>query len=70
MVVQCGDGLTTSEQVIEGIQMTETKSETSLGGRDLTYYLQQLLKEQGVDVDFETARILKEQNCSVALNID
>lgn len=47
----------------EGTLFEETVQRINIAGRDLTYHMQALLKREGIDVDLESARKIKEAHC-------
>ncbi|KII62158.1 Actin-related protein 2-A [Thelohanellus kitauei] len=74
VVVDSGDGVTHICPVYQGFSMPHLTKRLDIAGRDVTRYLIKLLLLRGYtfnhSADFETARMLKEDNCYVgyALN--
>ena len=75
MVLDCGDGVTSAVPVYEGFTLPNSITRTDVGGRDVTAYLQQLLrKNSGIQLntssEMEVVKEIKEKVCYVAYNID
>lgn len=68
-VLDSGDGVTHSVPVYEGFAMSHSIQRMNLAGRDVTNYLQLLLKRQGhnfeTSSEFEIVREIKEKLCAV-----
>lgn len=75
MVLDSGDGVTSAVPVYEGFTLPNSITRTDVGGRDVTEYLQTLLrKNSGVQLttssEMEVVKDIKEKVCYVAYNID
>ena len=72
MVVTSGDGATHAVPIRNGRAVREAISSSYVGGDDLTSYMHSRLFEKGLlgdsPSDKETARLIKENACYVALN--
>ena len=70
IVLDVGDGVTHVCPVCEGYTIREAARRADFGGRDITKYLQSLLRQHGVFLDtsaeFEIVRQIKEEKCYVA----
>lgn len=73
VVVDSGDGVTHICPVYQGVALPLTKR-LDIAGRDITKYLIKLLLLRGYafnhSADFETVRMLKEEECFVAYDIE
>jgi centractin len=69
VVLDIGDGVTHCCPVYEGYTIREACTRVDFGGRDVTNYLQLLLRQHGTFLDtsaeFEMVREIKEQHCVV-----
>lgn len=74
IVLDAGDGVTHICPVYEGFSLPHLTRRLDLAGRDITKYLIKLLLLRGYafnhTADFETVRIMKEQLCYVAHDIE
>lgn len=75
VVLDSGDGVTSCVPVYEGFTLPNSITRVDVGGRDVTDYLQLLLrKNNGVNLNTsaerEVVKELKEKVCYVAYNID
>jgi actin len=70
LVVDVGDGVTTTIPFYEGEYLKHAKNRVDLGGRDVTNYLATMLKFRGAHMDsvteLELVRMIKEQFCFVS----
>lgn len=70
VVLDVGDGVTHACPVYHGYTIREAVRRVDFGGRDITAYLQQLLRQYGTFLDtsaeFDIVREIKEQTCTVA----
>jgi centractin len=70
VVLDIGDGVTHACPVVEGYSVREAVRRVDFGGRDVTSYLQLLLRQHGTYLDtsaeFDIVRQIKEQRCQVA----
>jgi centractin len=70
VVLDCGDGVSHAVPVYEGFAISHSISRIDVGGRDVTRYLQLLLRREGhifkTSAEFETVRTIKERACYVA----
>ncbi|XP_002731308.2 actin-related protein 2-B [Saccoglossus kowalevskii] len=74
VVVDSGDGVTHICPVYEGFSLPHLTRRLDIAGRDITRYLIKLLLLRGYafnhSADFETVRMLKEDLCFVAYNVE
>ncbi|XP_046333345.1 actin-related protein 2-B [Haliotis rufescens] len=74
VVVDSGDGVTHICPVYEGFALPHLTRRLDIAGRDITKYLIKLLLLRGYafnhSADFETVRMMKEQLCYVAYDIE
>lgn len=72
LVVDCGDGVTHVVPVCSGFAIPSAIQRADLAGRDITHYLQLLLRRAGhtfhTSAEMEIVRAIKEDTCYVALN--
>ena len=72
VVLDCGDGVTHSVPIFEGFALPHSIMRTDLAGRDVTRYLQLLLKREGCSfkttAEREIVKQIKENVCYLALN--
>lgn len=72
IVLDCGDGVTHAVPVFEGFSMPHAIRRVDVAGRDVTDYLQLLLRKAGhhlhTSAEREVVRTIKEKCCYVALN--
>jgi centractin len=72
VVLDAGDGVTHSVPIYEGFALPHSIMRTDLAGRDVTRYLQLLLKREGCNfkttAEQEIVRTIKENVCYLALN--
>jgi len=73
-VVDCGDGVTQITPVSEGYLQEHQVRKSDVAGRELTNYLQKMLKEKGYNLattlEKELVRDMKEECCFVAKNFE
>jgi centractin len=73
VVLDVGDGVTHACPVFEGYTIKTAAQRVDFGGRDITRYLQLLLRRQGCFLDstaeFEIVREIKEQRCCVSSDL-
>ena len=69
VVLDCGDGVTTTSAIYEGYSIANATQRMDLGGRDVTAHLMQLLRRAGYSLhtsaEFEIVRQIKEKFCIV-----
>jgi len=74
VVLDSGDGVTHAVPVYEGFALPHAISRIDVAGRDVTEYLQILLRKAGYNfhtsAEFEVVKNMKEQICYAAFNID
>eukprot|EP00823_Brevimastigomonas_motovehiculus_P003394 TRINITY_DN2056_c0_g1_i1.p1 TRINITY_DN2056_c0_g1~~TRINITY_DN2056_c0_g1_i1.p1 ORF type:complete len:382 (+),score=63.79 TRINITY_DN2056_c0_g1_i1:61-1206(+) len=74
VVLDSGDGVTTAVPVFEGFVMQHAVSRIDVAGRDITEYLQLLLRKAGhifhTSSEIEIVKTIKEKSCFVAYNIE
>ncbi len=73
-VVDSGDGVTHVIPVVEGFVIGSAVKHVPLAGRDVTHFIQQLLRERQEaslppHLTMEVAKIIKEQHCFVTPNL-
>jgi centractin len=72
-VLDSGDGVTTAVPVYEGFVLPHAVTRIDVGGREITTYLQRLLRKAGhvfhTSSELETVKNIKEKACFVALDI-
>ncbi|KAL7747240.1 centractin- actin- protein of the dynactin complex [Sorochytrium milnesiophthora] len=72
LVMDSGDGVTHAVPVYEGFAIPHAIRRIDVAGRDVTEYLQMLLRKAGypfhTSAEKEVVRIIKEKTCYVALN--
>jgi len=72
LVVELGEGVTQIVPVINGSVLTHAINKMFLGGRNLTAYLQRLIKNRGyyfqTSAEFEILRAIREKLCYFALD--
>lgn len=73
-VLDVGDGVTHAVPVYEGFAMTHSIERADVAGRDVTEYLQVLLRKSGyvfhTSSEMDIVRDIKEKVCHVAYNIE
>lgn len=74
LVLDIGDGVAHTVPVYEGFSISHAVGRMDLAGRDITEYLQRLLREQGHDfvgtAEADVVRDIKEKVCCVELDFD
>jgi centractin len=74
LVLDCGDGLTSATPVVEGYAVTHAMQRSDVGGRDVTEYLQLLLRKAGYPMhtssELQEVRHIKETKCLVVDNLE
>ncbi|CAL1526472.1 unnamed protein product [Lymnaea stagnalis] len=72
VVLDSGDGVTHAVPIYEGFAMPHSIMRVDIAGRDVTRYLQLLLRKEGFDfhtsAEFEVVRQLKERVCYLSIN--
>jgi len=70
IVLDCGDGVSSSVPIFEGFSLSHAISRMDYGGRDVTSYLRLLLRRSGYNFDtsagMEVVRKIKEGVCEVS----
>lgn len=73
IVIDSGDGVTHAIPVAEGYVIGSCIKHIPIAGRDITYFIQQLLREREVGVppeqSLETAKAIKEKYCYICPDI-
>jgi centractin len=71
VVLDVGDGVTQACPVVDGYSIRDATKRVDFGGRDVTRYMQNLLRQHGTFLDtsaeFEIVREIKETQCYVVL---
>ncbi|XP_064382353.1 beta-centractin-like [Halichondria panicea] len=71
VVLDCGDGVTHAVPIYQGFSLPHSIMRTDVAGRDVTRYLQSLLRREGfifkTSSEFEIVRQMKEKVCHVTL---
>eukprot|EP00055_Hartaetosiga_balthica_P016735 m.106915 g.106915 ORF g.106915 m.106915 type:complete len:433 (-) comp9166_c0_seq1:1636-2934(-) len=74
VVLDCGDGVTHAVPVYEGFAVKNAITRVDIAGRDVTRYLQLLLRREGhifkTSAEFDIVRTIKEKACFVSENAD
>lgn len=74
VVLDSGDGVTHAVPVYEGFSLPHAITRIDVGGRDVTQYLQRLLRKSGhnfhTSAELEVVKDIKEKLCYVAYNIE
>jgi len=74
VVVESGDGVTSTVPVYEGFAIPHAIQRSDVAGRDVTRYLQLLLRKGGANLhtsaELEIVKNIKEEKCYVALDIE
>ncbi|KXN68310.1 actin-2 [Conidiobolus coronatus NRRL 28638] len=72
LVLDCGDGVTHCVPVYEGFAVPTATLRMDLGGRDITEYMQTLLRKSGYNfsttAEMDIVRVIKEKTGYVSLN--
>jgi len=72
VILDIGDGVTHAVPVYEGFALPHAINRMDIAGRDITSYLQILLRRSGhifnTSAEFEVVRTIKENCCTVAFN--
>lgn len=72
VVLDSGDGVTHAVPIFEGFAVNHSLMRIDVAGRDVTKYLQLLLRKEGqifrTSAEAEIVRTIKEKSCYVALN--
>ncbi|KAG8568547.1 hypothetical protein GDO81_014059 [Engystomops pustulosus] len=72
LVLDIGDGVTTTFPIYEGFHLTHAGNRLNIAGRDITDYFMRLLMETGLSLvssaEKEITRAMKEKLCYVALD--
>lgn len=73
IVLDSGDGSTHVAPIYEGFVLSNAVNRTDLGGRDISRYLQMLLRKSGISLlsssEFEVVRNIKEKTCYVSMSV-
>lgn len=74
VVLDSGDGVTNAVPVYEGFALPHAVTRIDVAGRDVTEYMQLLLRKAGhnfhTSAEMEEVKAIKEKVCYVAFNID
>jgi len=74
VVLDSGDGVTNAVPVYEGFALPHAIQRIDVAGRDVTEYLQLLLRKSGhnfhTSAELEVVKAIKENRCYVAFNIE
>lgn len=74
IMLNCGDGVTTAVPVYEGYALRHAIQRSELGGRDVTNFLQKLLRKSGYHFhsskELEVVRGIKERRCYLSLDLE
>ncbi|KAG9477568.1 hypothetical protein GDO78_002779 [Eleutherodactylus coqui] len=74
MVMDIGDGVTSTFPIFEGIHLPHAGSRLNIAGQDITDYFMRLLMETGLyfhsSAEKEIAKEMKEKLCYVALDVE
>jgi len=74
VVLDSGDGVTNAVPVYEGFALPHAMQRIDVAGRDVTEYLQLLLRKSGhtfhTSAELEVVKAIKENRCYVAFNIE
>lgn len=72
VVLDCGDGVTHSVPIYEGFALPHSIMRVDLAGRDVTRYLQLLLRKEGFNfhttAEREVVKTIKEKACFLSIN--
>ena len=73
MVLDSGDGVTHAVPIYEGFSLRHSIIRSDIAGRDITRYLQQLLRREGrsfkTSSEFEIVRQMKEVRCGYLIEV-
>ena len=73
VVLDSGDGVTHCVPVYEGFALTNSISRSDIAGRDITAFLQTLLRKEGhifkTTSEFEVVKTIKENACFISPNV-
>ncbi|GBG59349.1 hypothetical protein CBR_g38378 [Chara braunii] len=73
LVLESGDGVTQAVPVVEGFSMPHAVGRIDLAGRDISEYMQLLLRRAGrrfvTSAEFQTVRDVKEQMCFIPADV-
>lgn len=61
LAVECGAGVTSVVPVFEGFSLRHSVITANLGGQDISYNLKRLFNEKNVQIDLNSAKIVKEK---------
>lgn len=71
IVLDCGDGVTHAVPIYEGFSMPNAVRRVDIAGRDVTEYMQSLLRKSGYNfhttAEKEIVRLIKEKTCYISL---
>jgi len=74
VVLDSGDGVTSAVPIYEGYALKHAIQRSDIAGRDITEYLQMLLRKGGynfeMSMDMEVVKKIKEKRCYFSLDID
>jgi actin-related protein len=74
IVLDCGDDISYTVPIYEGLNMTHANLRLNIGGKDLTEYLIKMLRERGYyftsRVEKESVNDMKEKQCYVTLDFE
>lgn len=76
LVVESGDGVTFTVPVFEGYQIPDAIQRSMFSGRDLTAYMQKILKEnhyyfdKASNIEINIVKDMKEKTCFISQNYE
>lgn len=74
IMLNCGDGITSAVPIYEGYALRHAIQRSNIGGRDVTRYLQMLLRKGGYNfrssMELEVVKKIKEKRCYLSLDLE